>query len=687
MFSPYNRMPMLTLKAYSNLFSSFLTFGILLKKRKISAVLFGVILLITMRFIFAASHNLHIDYFYIYPVGSTYVKWVTPLQLLAKDSSMVILLEMFFYCIFALFIGCYFLEKLFGVSASFFNSIFFLLSGFVPGYLILIAVNRLVTFALPNGMAMVVLPILYLCVIFYCYRHRSKGTTQNNPLMGVFTIDKKTIAVIPAAFTCIAIAIFFLISQAQTDNVHIIGDGAIFFLDLIRSQSPFARSGHFPVITQHYDEIMFLYPIFQDNISEMYNIGNAINCYWILYAFGKASCFSIIVVSVYLLSNSKLLGMLCAALLFFGGLQPNPFVHIWLFDSRNPLGVNMHIGRVILAILPIAAFAIAHTYFKFPARINTESSVVLILLGLGLSSLSLHFTMIIFLSVAMALFLIIPISIRAGAYIIGFSLFSTIALYSYPETMGIGICCLVICVLTMSLLAFRGVNDFIAHNGWTFWENWFLKIIAMQVFLVFLGVGAGLLFLGNSLVITHYPFHLPTPLFLTRLMAPVPMQFGRNPFCGVSYIGHCVNIISFTAFYGLPFILLGICALTALYKSLVRPVPAISDNAVSPLFGILPFVSILLVSSFFMYDFMDANSVNNFMGVWVKTRLPEPWFYSCIVLSFIFLWKTAIPIGKVALTALLMLYIGGQSIVSEKAGVLGQLMANLDYIKEHLLLL
>jgi len=652
------------------------------KKEGIHSAIFWIIVLITAGFMLAALHAAHVDHFSIYPVGNGYVHWKKPLGLLQGNSSLLVLIETLIYCCLALAVGCHVLLKFSNVPGQMFGRPFLLLAGFMPGYLVLIAINRVVTFALPNRLALDMVYIIYLFITVYAYAHWRTIRRQNNERHSG-RASPLNIAV--ACLIAAAIVGLFLINQAQTGGAHVIGDGTVFFLDIIESQKGFGRAERFPVITQHYDEIMFLYPILQSNLAAISKtIGNAINCYWILYAFGKASCFSIIAIAVYSLSNSKLLGILSASLLFFGGMHPNPLEGHLLFDSNNPLGMNLHIGRVFLSVLPIAVFAIAYNRAKILIVPQAEHIITLILIGLGVSSLSLHFVMIVPLSMAIALFLMVPVSIETGAAVIGFSLLSALTLYAVPAAAGSEVYLVSLCVLTMLLLIIDPLPHIISLcNSAALRESRLLKNSATQLIILCLSILLGLIVLGNSLVIKAYPFHLPLPIFLTRFHLDLPMGFGKNPFCGTFPMFHCAGITTFAAFYGLPFILLGISALVELrhYKAKNYPYPA--DSGLSML-GALAFAGTLLLLSLFAYDFMDRDSNKDWINVWLKSRLPEPWFYSCIALSLVLLWNRSAIHGKRVIVAVLLFFILAQSAMSEKARIWGQFAANFQYINLHL---
>ncbi|MBI4351715.1 MAG: hypothetical protein HY550_09765, partial [Elusimicrobia bacterium] len=197
---------------------------------------------------------------------------------------------------------------------------------FIPGYFISVAVNRLATLAFVNSYARPALAALYACVFLWGIAAALRRANKSHLAGGAIVVLLYAV---------------FLVDGLQKGGSHIVGDGGVFFLDLISNGDVFAGLRRFPLFSQHYDEIMFLYPLYPVLKNPFVNIYLP---FLLLYAFGKAAAFLACVLLLRRLSGSLGFGVLLTVFGFFGGLFLIPASAFLVMESGVPIGDVLHIA-------------------------------------------------------------------------------------------------------------------------------------------------------------------------------------------------------------------------------------------------------------------------------------------------------------------------------------------------------
>lgn len=575
------------------------------------------------------------------PVGSSY--WPLPkgYGLYAHSGPGVQTATFFAYLIFSALLGTLLLAGVIRVRTSdlAFVAPWIPLAAFMPGYLTIIGMNRLVTFALPNTASMAFLPLLYLAVALWLAA----------ALRGSF--NAQTVALIGSGLLRLAAVLaLFLVFQVQADNsVHVFGDGAKFFLDLISRGTGLGLTEFFPIFFQHYDEIMFLYPfLVQFDMTEVTEL------FWMLYAMGKASAFAALCVGLYLLIRRRFGAYLIAILLFFGGLSLSLGASPLLFDSGNPLRVTLHPGRVLLAVLPIVVFSLAISRQVQASPFSRAGLFVGAMLGIGYSSLTMS-GLVLWVSILLGLGIL---SLRISRRVAGLGVIGPIALlvFAYLQRGAYGGSWL---FLGGIVAVFLGIGYW-AQNRLLYQLRALARgAIIPAILAMAAGMSLGFLLLGNGFASDYVRL-----IGFDEVRSIIPgksapqFQIGFNPYCGRFPLSHCGNLSAFFSSFGMVLILAMLASLAGLsgagrkWTGLVNPCAAPTANpspadetAGDPELAILKAIvcSVLfLVAGFFAYDFTNGDMPVSFglgwLPVWFKSRLIEPWVYATIAFSSVLLW-------------------------------------------------
>jgi len=529
------------------------------------------------------------------------------------------------------------------------------LAGFVPGYLIVICINRLVTLTASNTASKAALPVVYLlaaAILMYLCRRLLK-----RPRYWVILGGMATWAILFAGF---------LVLQVQLDNSgHVIGDGIERFFPLLINGQGMAASDHFPLFLQHYDEVMFLFPFLDASD------GNArfMELFWLLYAYGRASAFAAVMLAVLYFSRSSWLALLVAAYLFFGSIHVYHGSYHLLFDSGNPLRQTLHIGRVILAVLPVVVLGLACSR---AVKFETESKWALAwlaVMGIGAAALSSSL-LIVVLSICIALFLLkLPLNTEGVVLSMLTLLASIIIAYAQMSShlaawffLGGLVFSTAFLVLPSWKHVADGIRNLRAHAA-------ILGIVSILA-----GMAIGLTLLGNSTARFGLEA-LGIDQIRTVIVAPHPIppfSIGNNPFCGTFASGHCTDLNTFLERFGL-LLMLPLVSVWVLSRrpngfmpnaapgALPQPEPGSSPKSSSRLFTAMVVLCLFfLVASFFAYDFtnggMDTHPDNamRWLPVWLKSRLIEPWAYAILAFSVSILWLASAGAGRVLLQLFLI---------------------------------
>lgn len=525
------------------------------------------------------------------------------------------------YLLFAALLGTLILAAFIEVeSAALADTLRWLpLAGFIPGYFAIVAINRLVTFALPNLRAVLLLPLFYFLVAMCLAIASRRSLTRSNATL-----------VLDGFLRSAAVFMIFLVLQVQIDNgVHVLGDGVRHFLEMIRSGTGLEPEEFFPIFVQHYDETMFLYPFFAPSGMA----GEIVELFWMLYSMGKASAFACVMAALLLFSRMRLVSYLVSLLIFVGCLNFFGGKTLLLFDSGNPLRANLHISRVALAVLPIVAFSLAVSG-RASVRSGARAGLIgAFLVGIGISAASIS-SIALLASVYIGLaFLSLPIRVAAA----GVGVFALTALlllayslrgnYGGPWIFPSGIA-----------IAFACIGYYAARHIGPRFSQLTRQAFFPAIFALTMGTALGLLALGNSF---SYDYSRILGFGETRkaiYSKSVPeFEIGFNPYCGRFPLLHCSDIAAFFSSFGLVLTLAAFAVLVILWsaRQAVSTSPANSspgDYNYPRLANVIACSVLFLVAGFFAYDFTNG-SVFGWLPVWLKSRLIEPWFYATLAFS------------------------------------------------------
>lgn len=502
------------------------------------------------------------------------------------------------------------------------------LAAFIPGYFAIVAINRLVTFALPNIDAVLLLPLAYL-VVAVCLGFPSRH----------FLTMRNVRLILDGVPRCAAIFMVWLVLQVQTDNSeHILGDGLSRFLEMVRIGTGLGPNEFFPIFGQHYDEIMFLYPFFAPSGMS----GEIVEFFWMLYSMGKASALACVIAALLVLCRMRMVSYVVALLAFFGCLSLFGGKTLLLFDSGNPLRANLHVGRIILAILPIVVLSLSISG-RVSVRIGTCAGLLgSALVGIGISAISIS-SIFVLLSIFVGLAtLALPISVTAS----GLSVLSLITLllvaYSLRGAYG------------GPLIFLSGIAIFSAVAGCYAARHAKARIAKLTTeaffpatFSLTMGIAFGLLVLGNSFSYDYLRVlgfgELHKWIYFGKSVPEFAIGF--NPFCGRFPLNHCLNLSAFLSSFGLA-LTLGLAAVLVIWWNATTEVRVgseissqsemmeMGEHRYTQLSKVIACCVVFLVCGFFAYDFTNG-SMWGWLPVWLKSRLIEPWIYATLVFSFV----------------------------------------------------
>lgn len=533
---------------------------------------------------------------------------------------------------------------------------------FIPGYFVSVAVNRLVTLALPGFLAQPLLGAAYALLFALACRSVLRGS--------------------PRAWTALAAAAvyaFYLVDGLQKGSSHIMGDGAAYFLDLIASGGIFAPAARFPVFSQHYDEIMFLYPL-----HPLLRDGASLNLYLpflMLYAAGKCAAALAVFFAVRALAGSALFAALLTVLVFQGNPFLSPVAGLLVFDSGSPVSFILHIGRVFGTLIPLLLPALLREE-AFAAAPGAARLGALALLGAGLSASTPSNLYAPLAAAACWLLLKVRRSIPevyAGGRLfapalIGGLLFTAAAPLlvagppaSFRTAGGFTLAFGILSLCAALFLAPAGRRPSPEH----------LRFTGLAALALCAGYAAGLLLLGN-LFAPAVLGKLGVTKFLSRgLMNPLEGSlldmFGWNRYYGVFPLKHVANPADYLRHFGLMYaaLLLGLAA--SARRLLDEPARAGARDLLPAALGTFALAGV------FLYEYTNGLVAGDQMYwlIWFKSRLAEPWYYGAILLCAAYAWRR----GGRALRVFLACWAGGalaaEFIYNYTGGAAPQFLLNL----------
>jgi hypothetical protein len=164
---------------------------------------------------------------------------------------------------------------------------------------------------------------------------------------------------------------------------------------------------HFPIITKHYDELIYHYFL----TTPLAPTFDPILPWWTTAVLVRTSMLVFLVLALRKLGVSMLLAVLSVCFMYFGSFSFNPAKIYLLFDSGNPLYYVGHAGRIVGVgagiLLFVDLFARASGKRGLPV-------MALILVGLGLTATSYSNAFWLFLIYAWAMLSIIYYRHKCG---------------------------------------------------------------------------------------------------------------------------------------------------------------------------------------------------------------------------------------------------------------------------------
>jgi len=535
------------------------------------------------------------------------------------------------------------------------------------GYLICVAINRIVSIVLIQNYALIVLIFVYTTLMTVLTGIRIYGRNFNIGTVKPFFVF--------SFFLIISLIIFL-----QTLTGHITGDSIAGLIQGIIDNNFLDSHKKFPIITKQYDEILYLYP-FLKYITQPNS--NYLLFWWGLNAFSKMFAAA----AIFLFCNHFALKFSTTMFILFLTLFGCHFFYPFggyrlLFDAGNPLGYSLHIGRVISAILPFLVFLFLKD-FKITKKKTLLHITALFLLGLGLSSLTIN----VFLVPLVGIILWISLSIfpkRINILKTSSLIFAFIFLL-YP-------------FIIYNRSNFFTISAFLLFSFILFLSVTFIPLISdiklcfqsgnRLFILIPLGAGTiiGSLFLGNVFILKLQ--HLINMLFpditiysQIKLTTKVDL-FKASIYCGQVALVHCTGIGPFLRSFGFINIMISLAFfyLSKLFKK---------NRAGLHLGPIL--ASILYTGSFFFllgmffYDFVNVDGDLGWVQVWFKSRMIETSYYFILASSIIIIEASSIKVYKALVISSTTIWISFQFIYFNHFDHITSFFKNLTYIYKHLL--
>ena len=483
--------------------------------------------------------------------------------------------------------------------------------GFFPGYLTVIAINRVTTLVVPKHLSLYLMLALYFAGLLWgiqVLRNYRIWRGYRESLLG--------------GSICLSILIVFLILGVQNRSNHVIGDGAVFTFENLDIFSNLKSTSTLPVITQHYDELFFLAPLSFWTSSLRVNF---YDWFWFMYAISRAGSLIYVYTASRLLKLSYKYSILLSLITMFTPLGPNPLGAPLLFDSGSNLLENLHVGRSMTISVVVLSLAFAQHVggsLRFTQRFNLSKidCVVLFCIGVGVSSVTTSFA-IALLGVGFILLVINDepeSSFDASAQIL--TLFVVLAISISSGSLLIGVTMALISVLAVVWLIRSTVSNVVYQLG-----TKCKSFIIPNVMYVLSGAVIGFLLLGNIYVEHAWTIlKLNTDSLVSRGLESGLGNLGLNPFPPTFPLEHTATLYTFLSMYGLPIALFCLCLIFR--PNVGKNYPLLSQTILATL--------AVMILGFFVWDFMNGSFKDpiEWLLIWIKSRLVEPWFYALLVL-------------------------------------------------------
>jgi hypothetical protein len=317
----------------------------------------------------------HYEYSKVFQVLTGNQGYLNPFPI-EGQSIFTILLIIVYYLITMIFGYLIFFKTLLKVETSFIGKLW---ASFLPGYLIIIGINRISTIVFNHNNAPIFIFILLISLVLYFSRYSIKNYSV--PPVKIILMNCMVFMIL------MMLTLFFLITHVQLGIHFLIGDGSVYIFEyLSKIFNSVGTTSRLPIISLHYDELLFNYPL----IFQLKEKIAPVIFFWILTAVGKTSLSILIYHTFRSLKISKPFSFSTTLFLFLGTVSFNPLNYILLYDNGNPFAFSFSIGRIIGALIPVLLFIKFQELFENNPYPRYDKKVSFFLLGIGFASTPIH---------------------------------------------------------------------------------------------------------------------------------------------------------------------------------------------------------------------------------------------------------------------------------------------------------
>jgi hypothetical protein len=566
--------------------------------------------------------------------------------------------------------------------------VWLLIAGYLPGMLLVVAVSRIVTLALPNTIAPTVLLVTGLAAaLFAAYAGLLRQPGQPPP-----TIDWRRV------WPGVAGLLIALIFSVHVDRFHVMGEGSGWFISnvFLSKQHGIGTSGTWPLISQHYDEAAFLYPIVYGLVSPDGTASATLTMlYWLLLACSRLGAVTVTYLAVRALGVDRLSSLIVLAFFCGASLSVNPVVSRLLFDSLSPLAYVLHVSRFLVPVLPLLLIA------ALTARpiLSWQSAGIATLLGIGLSSIPIHVAIVFLWAFAVgAMTLLAPEAARArrvwlAAGVAALTLMAAFSVaYGFQALPAIA---KVVVLLAGSVIAAGMMLAAIWLERGSGGDRGDITVAIWLLVGACGGYALGLLLLGNVPIAKTLPllaevWPWSNAVIVERVESTLTVTHPtilQSPYCDGGYYwgfrwltGHCSSLAMFSRTYGLaPLVMTGMLAWWLLRDPTADAPP---QRILTPwLVGIMV-CFMAMPFGFVIYDFVSpvgsTFEAHNQLSIWLRSRLIEPWFYGGGLLALALFLRMAATSERRLAQALMMIAVALFAL--SPLALPAQLVANIGFL-------
>jgi hypothetical protein len=550
-------------------------------------------------------------------------------------------------------------------------------AGSVPGMLMLMALSRLTTLLVPNPSApMLLWAMIAVAVGFVLFQLWRLRRPSLSPPVGWAQVWPAL-----AAFAGV------LILSVQVDRMHVMGSASQDFIREIylHGSSIIGSSGHWPLISQHYDEAAFLYPVVYGLVTpDATASGTLTVIYWLTLSIGRLGMMCLIYLAVRGLGVDRLSSLLLTAFVWAASLSINPIASNMIIDSFSPLGSVLHLARILAPVTPLLFISMSAGLTHKP---SAGGLLVAAAAGCGLASMTTHLALIfVFAAGVLILTAISPAAARSLRLWRAACAASVLVLLAFSFAYGVQTLSATIRVAALlgSVAVGAGLLIWALAGVWRSREDperldftprhWLdrLRQDGPMASLQSLGASTpywaaaaagytvGFVFFGNVLLRAWkhklgvlWPWdHVQIWDRYYGTLATKPLVVMQSPYCHAGWdwgfrtiIDHCGSLPMFVRTYGLSLVLI---VLVIAWRLRGTPAPAASNDRASTMifWGVLLCLAAQPIA-FVLLDFVFSPELTalweRHLSVWLRVRLLEPWFYGGILLSLVIFLRQAAP--------------------------------------------